>query len=422
MRFPKLSNKKSTPLLVDTQNTFSQFLKNTLPEPLKVWLVKIRKGLDQNLLRSYDFIDASLPLALNLRYQLKKALYNYSRNKKIRKINYSSIIINDNILESSEECRIQVVLPYWEQVDFESDIPQGNFFYEIFLSAREHFGNEKSNIIILSPECNWQEQIISNVVSFNPSHLILNLEFEPVEGKWWSLDLFLETLRQNGWQGNVIFIAYDSVWDLTKFRIDRLVKDDKNLTIVTIDRPFRRRSSPKVSYVGPCVLPFSNATVEFMRNMRKNIYARELPITFVGKRYDYRKKILDRLQRNSENLFYTNFSQFIPRYSDYLEIFSDSIATINFSKANKHKINQLKCRVIEATLMGCLVISDGASILDRFFPEIPILFFKNTIELSDILSEDLTKISSKVMTPRKIFELEDLAMNDFWRKIPSINI
>jgi len=409
---------------IDAVNTVSFAFARVLPKRVKQALRFAIKILEPRLFRLFDGLDGVIWLSLNLRYQLKKFFYNLRRNWQLRRMGIKlHIQKKPNLLETQPLCtgvspKVMTIIPYWE--DDSEDFCSGNFFTEIYLSSRDRYGPLNSQKLAGLKAPNWIQQASDEILAFNPTHLILFVEQDPIDTKWWSLDIFLTQLRNFSWEGKIVLVAYDSVWDSTKLHIDRVTKFLNNVTVVTIDRPYLRKNRKGgVSYVGPVILPFSLGTLNALKSMRSLVKSQNLEITFFGRLYGYRKQFLSKLSFEANKKILVNPQGSGVGYRPYLESLGKATSTVDFSRASGKNLKQFKCRVTESALLGCVVITDGADLINRFFPSLIVLGFNNPQNLMQEIFNDETRsrISLEVNTPAYLLQVESMAHNSFWDQV-----
>jgi hypothetical protein len=317
-------------------------------------------------------------------YIIKRYIYLANRRRKLEnaglQINPRKLQGDDNRLTNKTNLkpRIAVVIPYWEK---DAGLPlSGEFFSELHLSAKEIFGKENVLSIKNLME-DWIESCTNEVLNFESTHLIIFVEQDPVKSKWWSLDVLFFNLRSRGWGGKVVLIAYDSVWDSTKFRIDAITKLIDNVTIVCIDRPFPRADKAGVKYLGPVVLPFSSCSIEQVAIIRRRYQPESYLPTFFGSEYDYRKKLLSKISGKSKNAILINPQGDVATYHDYLSNLRKYGSTIDFSRASARRVKQFKCRIIESALVGSVIITDNPKTASSMLPQLSIFSFRSASTL-----------------------------------------
>ena len=405
---------------IETTNTLTFEIAKLLPKGIKKFLRFAIKILEPRVFRLFDPIEGVLWLSYNPRYQLKKAIYNFKRNRQLKKMDIELEIPNRNFKfqkGSIESPKIMTVIPYWENSS--DEFCSGDIFTEIYLSSRDRFGplNTKKISGLMSP--NWIHQASDEVLNFDPSHLIVHVEQDPIESKWWSLDIFLSQLRNFGWMGNIVLVSYDSVWDSTKLHIDRITNYVQNVTVVSIDRPYLRKSKEEVSFVGPVILPLSLGTLNALQDMRSTNKSQSLDITFFGRKYGYREKFLGKLSFDAITQIKVNPQGSGAHYRSYLEALGKATSTIDFSRASGQNLKQFKCRIIEASLLGCIVITDGVSLINQVYPGFKVIGFKQPRTLENVIRDftNYRSLSLEVNTSEYFSLMENLAQNSFWDQV-----
>lgn len=407
----------------DASNVVSFVLARFLPRRCKQFLRLLHTFFSPIITKFLDFLDGFLWLNYNPRYQIKKFLYDRRRNRILKRhdihlINCKKIssAVPDT-LNSDIVPRIMTIIPYWE--NGMDKFCSGDFFTEIFLSSCDRYGAENTRKLKNVSGENWIEATKSEILTFDPNYLIMDVEHDPVQSEWWSLDVFLTELRASGWEGKIVVIAFDSVWDSTRFHIDRITDHISNVIVVTIDRPHLRRNNDCVRYLGPVVLPMSLGTIRILRNLRHDPLQRNLNTTFVGSLYGYRRVFLESLNSQPDTTLVVNPQGKGVDYYNYLLELGKARSTINFSRSSGKNLRQFKCRIIESALLGCVVITDGENLISHHFPRIISLSFRNVKSLNRaiISGPELQKLSIEVNKPEYLMYIEDLVANSFWNQV-----
>jgi hypothetical protein len=261
-----------------------------------------------------------------------------------------------------EEARsLLIVVPSYYQNNW--DPAQGNFYFEIFESAKEKYPDWEVKIHFCKEGREWHSGLIQSIEGFNPSILLISSEIDPNGTSEWSIDLFVHNLSKV-WQGAICYLLFDSAFPLHMWRLKRLIRINSRCFIVAIDRDLNKEENISALSVGPIFLPISQKS---MRIIRESITAKvkeeclqPMFISFIGQEYPYRKKLLATIEREFPNLkINPQLEMANPKsYLSYMTALSLSTYTLNLSRQHVIKRNQLKCRVLEAALTGSHVISD----------------------------------------------------------------
>jgi len=265
----------------------------------------------------------------------------------------------------------------------------GNYFFEIFESGRE-LAPEKSFQVyqVIENQQDWKENVAQLVRDTNPANLLIQVESEPNGDSEWTIDYLVIQLRNLGWNGRVVLLSYDSVFPLHLFRIDRVTRSDLNCVVVTIDRNISGHYRGESQNISQVFLPISLKSYDFLIGECKSVSKRH-PLTFIGALYDYRTRKLDTLKSMGLNIQVNpHVTQKSKRsYLEYVRCLAESSLTINFSRAHVFDIPQLKTRMLEASLFGCVVLTDEHLHASKYFQQDKeFLFFDSLVELERICS------------------------------------
>jgi spore maturation protein CgeB len=95
---------------------------------------------------------------------------------------------------------------------------------------------------------------------------------------------------------------------------------------------------------------------------------------------------------------------------------AQSNMTLNFSQASAGPIEQLKTRVLEAAVMGCIVLTDDLDRTRRFFePELEFGNFANPRELAEVVKRfmsDPAKLAAAQQAAKQ--RARSINVTSFW--------
>ena len=273
----------------------------------------------------------------------------------------------------------------------------GNFFYEISQSAREYAGAEKVTVFPIEPDeppAVWHARLIRFLVESGATHVAAHIESNPNatrDTNTW--DTCLSQLKTR-WDGVVLGVIFDSAFEWVTIGARRLARTSPNFMLVDIGLPMNGVLVPGRFEVGPVNMPISNESLQVIDDYtagRQKIY----DVTFIGSLYPQRVELLDHLRAHGARVAVnphrpdvtTDFTESRtnqPSYLDYMSGLAQSNMTLNFSQASAGPIEQLKTRVLEAAVMGCIVLTDDLDRTRRFFePELEFGNFANPRELAE---------------------------------------
>ena len=296
-----------------------------------------------------------------------KITYSYDLYCKIRfEIDFMKKIgfIKKRKLDSENKAfsHLLVVVPAKYQIDW--DCGHGNFFYEIYQSAKEKFPNVTVSFFqVTTGEIEWKKRLKNYIESNKPDCIFVYAEIDPDDsGNWTWPELFLSIADQ--WSGKSVFLLFDSAYPIHRWRASKLAKITGNATIASIDRKPRPSLKKGIRHTGPIFLPISKESIQFLKQeIESKVRNENLPtidISFIGKMYPYREKILDEIERRELTVNLNPQRSYLnpDSYLSYLTALHLSKFTINLSLAGGVKVKQLKCRVLETAIFGNTLITD----------------------------------------------------------------
>ncbi len=153
-------------------------------------------------------------------------------------------------------------------------------------------------------------------------------------------------------------------------------------------------------------------------------------ISFIGALYPYRVELIDRLRaagldvavnphRPDTTHDFESSRRDQPGWLDYMAGLSGSKLTVNFSRSSAGSWEQLKTRVIEATLAGTFLLTDDRDRTRLYFePEVDYGYFADADHLVDIargwLADEARRSAGAQAAQIKAREI---ISNDFWSRI-----
>ena len=255
----------------------------------------------------------------------------------------------------------------------------GNFFYEIGQAAREYAGADRVSVFCVEPGesvPDWQERLVRYLVDSGATHVIAQVEHDPLMGPGWHWDVLWSVLEPR-WGGVFLGVMFDSSFRWLTIQTRRLARASDRFLLVDICMPMdgsMRRGRPEV---GPVNMPVSNESLAVIDG-----HLGTLPkihdVSFIGALYPYRVELIETLKSAGlrvavnphridapHDLEGSRANQ--PTYVDYMIALAQSHMTINFSQSSAGPFQQLKTRVLEASAMGCLVLTDDVDRTERFW-------------------------------------------------------
>lgn len=256
----------------------------------------------------------------------------------------------------------------------------GNFFFEIAQAAREFHGADK--VSVFSPEPgesapDWHERLIRFLIDSQATHLMAMVEIDPDGVQLWSWDVLWSQLEPR-WGGVFLGVMFDSAYRWITIPVRRLARMSDRFVVVDICMPMDDSMVRGRPEVGPVNMPVSNLSLEVIDAAVAGL-PRIYDVTFLGSLYPYRVEMIEALRAQGvrvavnphhdagENLDLEGSRVHQPGYVGYMTALAQSHMTINFSRSSAGDFQQLKTRILEGALMGCVVLTDDVGRTDLFW-------------------------------------------------------
>jgi hypothetical protein len=201
-------------------------------------------------------------------------------------------------------------------------------------------------------------------------------ECDPTTSADQTWDVLWEQLAPR-WDGVFLGVMFDSAFRMITLSARRIASVSDRFVVVDICMPMdgsMKRGRPEV---GPVNMPISN---ESLAALDAEIGAVEQihDVSFIGALYPYRVEMIEALRAHGVDVAVNphradttrDFAESRtnqPTYVDYMRGLAQSKMTINFSVSSSLNGQQLKTRILEASSMGCLVLTDDVDRSDRFW-------------------------------------------------------
>jgi hypothetical protein len=306
-----------------------------------------------------------------------------------------------NVAMAAMPRRARLVIVPQEGTSFDSwKAAGGNFFFEITQAAREYLGDATVDVFSLNPGedvANWHERLIRYLVDTEATHVMAMVESDPDRAGTWNWDVFWKQLSSR-WNGVFLGVMYDSAFRWIIIPTRRIARINDRFVVVDICMPMDGSMVKGRSEVGPVNMPISNLTTNLIDERTAGL-PRTYDVSFLGSLYPYRIEMIDALRARgvnvavnphhgavtSRNLAESRAHQ--PDYVDYLTGFAQSQMTINFARSSAGDVFQLKTRVLEASLFGCLVLTDDVDRTERFWiPGEEYGYFASPADIPDLVT------------------------------------
>ena len=301
----------------------------------------------------------------------------------------------------------------------------GNFFYEIAQAAREYAGADKVTIFAVAPgedSATWHVRLIRFLVESGATHLIAQIEADPNSGQqlhtWDTCWAQLSTR----WDGVLLGVVTDSSYRYITFGARRLARISQNFLLVDICMPMDGVLVKGRNEVGPVNMPVSNQSLAVVDANTLGL-PKIHDVVFIGVLYPYRIEMLEELSANgvrvavnphradtSEASGDARTNQ--PSWLDYMTALAQSNLALNFSQSSAGPYQQLKTRVLEASAVGCVILTDDVDRTERFWvPEAEYGYFATPDDVPAVVDRFLAD-------PDKLAAAQEAAK----RRARSINV
>ena len=278
----------------------------------------------------------------------------------------------------------------------------GNFLFEVTQSAREYLGVDRVSVLAMGETesiPDFHARAVRTIVGEGATHVLAQVEADPWAGAW-NWDVLLTGLRQR-WDGVLLGMMFDSGFQWLRARSRHLARLSPNYVHVDICVPMSGRLVSGRPEIGPVSMPISNATlaaIDAAIQQDSSAQDHRYDVSFIGALYPYRVELLERMRaagidvavnphRSDVTRDFAESRANQPTYLDYMRALERSRMTINFSRASSGSEQQLKTRVLEATVMGSVLLTDDVDRTDRYFiPGEEYIPFADPRELPEITS------------------------------------
>lgn len=307
---------------------------------------------------------------------------------------------------------------------------QGNYYYEVYRTAVETFGEDAVTVLELdSSQMNdWSHVLIDLVHDTHATHLVSHLERDPGQSSGWTWDEAWSRLARS-WDGAFVGVTFDSGFPLLEMKARRLARISPNFVCLDICVPMDSRLVPGRPEVGPVPLVESRQTQELLFEHIDRV-EKATDVSFIGALYPYRVELIDALRaagvtvavnphRSDVTADFESSRRDQPGWLDYMAGLASSQMTINFSLASSGQHEQLKWRVIEATLAGTLLLTDDRMRTAEFFtPGEEFDYFTGPRDLADVVAKWLGSPEELARAQRRAqVRGSELARSEFWNRV-----
>ena len=282
-----------------------------------------------------------------------------------------------------------------------------NFYFEAWRSLAEVAGEASVTVFDVEPgedPASWHRRLLDTVRDVGGTHVITHIESDPgTSGVTWTWDAAWALLSRN-WDGVLLGVMFDSAFEWIAAKSRLLATISPRFMVVDICMPMdgsMKRGRPEV---GPVNMPVSRESLALVDARLAGVQP-ACDVSFIGVMYPYRMKLVDRLRASGISVAVnphrpdgaaddagTRVNQ--PSWLDYMAGLASSRMTLNFSQSSAGRFEQLKTRVLEATLAGTLLLTDDLDRTRRFWvPGEEFVAFRTVDDLPIIIKNLLSNPS-----------------------------
>lgn len=312
-------------------------------------------------------------------------------------------------------------------------IAGGSIFFEVWQSARELIGEDRVALFTVTPEeseQDWHARLLQTLADTPFTHVIGQMEEDPQLRQPWSWDVVMAALARS-WDGSAIGLLYDSGYPWLTHRARRAARAFPGLVLADLSKDMTGVGRRGQQEVGPVTMPISDLSLAAIDESAEGV-VKDIDVSFIGALYDYRIELLDRLaaeglriavnpHRTLPASTYLESRSNMPTYREYMRGLARSHATLNFSRAAAVDHEQYKIRMVEASLVHCLGVTDDATMSRRFFAPDEYARFTTLDDLPRVLSAllaDPDALARRQSAARA--RAVSLARRDFWGQVDRV--
>lgn len=306
-----------------------------------------------------------------------------------------------------------------------------NIYYEAYQSARERWGEAAVSVLEVSYRGRadqWQLDLVDLVHDTKATHVLTHIETDPDRRDAWTWDLAWSRLHP-GWDGALLGVMFDSAFTWISAMSRRLARMSPHFVVVDICMPMDGAMVRGRPEIGPVNMPVSAQSLAMLDERLMGVEPRH-QVSFLGALYPYRLELIDGLRargidvsinphRSDETRTFAESRADQPGWLHYMAGLAESLMTINFSRSSAGDFEQLKTRVLEATLAGTLLLTDDQDRTRLFFePEDQFGYFPNAAALPGVIEEWLSR-PDQLAQARESAQVRarEVALTNFWNGI-----
>ncbi len=327
--------------------------------------------------------------------------------------------------------RPHVVVVPQEGEDYESFRPgTRNLYYEAAQSLRELIGADRVSVFSVHPgeaPAAWHARLLDFLHDSRATHLLTHIEHDPgTAGGSFTWDTFW-TLASRRWDGVLLGVMFDSAYSWIRAGSRQLGRISPHYVVVDICMPMDGlivRGRPEV---GPVNMPVSDQSMALVDERLTGLEP-QWDVSFIGVLYPYRLELLERVRAEGVTVAtnphrpdvtsdHESSRRNQPGWLEYMAGLRSSRMTINFSRSSAGPYEQLKTRVLEATLARTVLLTDDTDRTRRFWiPGEEYAYFSGPDALPGViagLAEDPEHLSGIAKAGEE--RARTIARTNFWR-------
>lgn len=255
-----------------------------------------------------------------------------------------------------------------------------NFYFEAWRNLAENLGESSVSVFNVDPgevPAAWHVRLLDYVTSVGATHVITHIESDPgSSAQSWTWDVAWGLLSTR-WDGVLLGVMFDSAFEWIAAKARLLARMSPRFMVVDICMPMDGSMVRGRPEVGPVNMPVSRESLALV-DARLDGVVPTFDVSFIGVMYPYRMEMVAALQAAGVSVAVNphradraadDASSRVdqPSWLDYMAGLRSSRMTLNFSQSSAGRFEQLKTRVIEATLAGTLLLTDDIDRTRRFW-------------------------------------------------------
>ena len=307
---------------------------------------------------------------------------------------------------------------------------RANIYFEAWATASERYGSDRVSYFDVAPgedPAVWQTRLRDYLGDVGASHVLFHAESDPGgEADKWNWDAMIARTH-SAFSGVYLGGMFDSSHKWISAKSRRLAKMTPRFMVVDICVPHQGTMVRGRPEVGPVQMPMGSQSLTLLHE-RIDSLVKEHDISFIGALYPYRVELIERLRaegidvavnphRPDETVDFASSRLNQPSWLDYMAALAQSKMTINFSQSSAGPFQQLKTRVLEATLAGTYLLTDDRDRTRQFFtPGSEFGYFPSSEELPN-LAPEFIKVAESFDWRSVQAKAEHYGLTDYWSGI-----